>query len=160
MPWAIPADIPSSPHIPAVLSSHSIYIRLLGTKPVFFSFSSHLGGFYEVGWGRTQPDELIWRSSLTNAFLPHDFHLWGQGFYFIHLCRYKNLQRTSVHPVPAVYLRIISHEGPEYLSSWYLHKLYMFLFRIKCRWPIHFSQKQWFMPQIYVTDVTPCLRPP
>lgn len=77
----MPADIPSSPHIPAVLSSHSIYIRLQGTKAViFFSFPSQLGGYYKVGWGRSQPDNLIWRPSLTSAFLLHNFRLWGQGF--------------------------------------------------------------------------------
>lgn len=36
----------------------------------------------------------------------------------------------------------------------------MFIFLIKYRWPIHFSQNQWFMPQIHVTGVTSCLRAP
>lgn len=104
VPWALPADIPTSPHIPAVLSSHSIYIRLLGTKAViFFSFPSQLGGYYKLGWGRSQHDELMWRSSLTNAFLLHDFQLWGQGFYFIHLCQCTNTCRIHQFMLSLLY---------------------------------------------------------
>lgn len=158
------ADIPSSPHIPAVLSSHSIYIRLQGTKAViFFSFPSQLGGYYKVGWGRSQPDDLIWRPSLTSAFLLHNFHLWGQGFLFTSVSVQTPAECIgSCCPCCILEwplsltrdLNIYSH------AIYKTHKLYMFLFLIKYRWPIHFSQNQWFMPQIHVTGVTSCLRAP